>query len=560
MAIINAYQLLYSRVEPIGFANIPHVNIKRSGYQVVFHSNAITSDVEMIEKRIQCFSPKDNNATRYQFFTTPSGKIVVSHSVRIEPDPEITDHNQRQGAFIAHCLVFEAHEFARLAQNNPFTIIDDASLADSKTDALFIDDPHDMRNVVANKQEIIQIKIHRRIQRNSNWENRRETINKLLNIGVTGLNEQTLAFIGNEEEIEDILHTLITLSNLSYRSNLSFDTNVDKCQPIQGAYFAAGASSRIPNSSFINIDLKNPQIADIKVNSPKDTGYNNWLKRSLENKTIEETMQLATAVQIVAMAFEEGTPTQTRPVVVAEAENEFFVANRTQVIQRFEKILKSKFSSSLTEQVIQDIQSNRSPLTISDLLNITGEGNLSEAQALSHAIYVAIIQNHYQKLKPDLKAIDNLAQDANHQPLQLIAVLNQTKPLKDRLMKIIKRPSQLDLRREELLNQFKAENLTALMSDLKSFQWAQPVDFLTLKNARPITEYVYYNLNNYKVTSIIDFLTLLSQMGEGRYLKNFIPFIDEMNQKQKVSLKKSLHKIDKVDKEFLDVLTKDISK
>lgn len=117
--MLAADQLLYGRVEA------DYSPRRVDGYQVVYRSAGVTEpEVRAVEAAVKAFAPAEAGDVRLQFFWLPTGRCALTHSVAIDPHPEYVDHNQRGGAFLAHCLVLSEAEFREHLLANPFRVFD----------------------------------------------------------------------------------------------------------------------------------------------------------------------------------------------------------------------------------------------------------------------------------------------------------------------------------------------------------------------------------------------------------------------------------------------------
>ena len=110
-------QLIYTRVEE------EYSREGQAGFQTFYHSGLPQPIVSAVEQRVRRFDVSHKNARRFQFFTL-GNKVILSHSVPIESHPQIIDKSHRPGAFLAHCLIYNIHDFKLCFQNDPFIVLD----------------------------------------------------------------------------------------------------------------------------------------------------------------------------------------------------------------------------------------------------------------------------------------------------------------------------------------------------------------------------------------------------------------------------------------------------
>jgi len=551
MASITAHQLLFSRVESAAFNDIPHANIKRSGYQVVYHSQAIADDVSFIEKRVQCFQPKDDKAERFQFFSTDTGKIVVSQSVKIVADPVITDHNERDGAFIAHCYVFTRGEFAKIG-NDPFYLIydEDANIR-GQQGRIFIDNPQDMLEVVRQKQEIVELTVRRRSSASSGLGSNRKEFTNLIRFAQGGLGDNTLAFMGDHREIEDILENLITLTDRRQRTKISFDTIIDNCNPPPGTYFAVGTSRRVPNSRFVNIDLNNPKIPTGK-DDQKKTGYSNWLNSSLEStETLENILTRANTVQIINLSFEEQALLDEGLDITAVLE--FIKTNQNLIHSRFKDALATEFSSDIAALIYDDVVSEKSTLTKVDIIDIATQTKFKKPQliqALAEAAYQTLISHYPEKLnKNDISTIAKLGEATNDLRLQAFATINEMHNT-GILSSVFGGKKKIEEKRDLLVQKLEKEKiLEDVATDLSGFDWGKAIYFINEATAPTLINHVQQR--DIDEQDLCDFIIAVIDAGGGKHLGQLQDKVSKLNDKSLKRLQKSIQKSkNKVDKKF----------
>ncbi|PJF22367.1 MAG: hypothetical protein CUN56_06360 [Phototrophicales bacterium] len=543
---VTAYQLLYSRVEASAFSDISHVDIRRSGFQVVYHAPEIAGDVAEIERRIQCFQPKrtNKNAFRLQFFTTSSGNVVVSHSVGIDAHPEITDPSQRPGAFIAHCLVFKSSEFNRLG-NNPFVIWDG--------ETNFIDDPVTMREIVRNNESSIVVKLGRTRQRQTKVAN--AELNQLVTLARRGLDGQTIAFIGeNELDIENLMENIIYLTPRDERLKLSFDTIIDGCSPIPGMYFAVGTNQRVSNSKFINIDIDNPQIT-VSVSDSKETGYSNWLRQSLANESLETTRTYAPQVQLIDAAFEAGKLLngELDPVAVEG----FLQVNKAFILKRFQDVFSTHFSASIVDALMLDLDNDRLEY-ISDniIISIASEQNLTPFyNIVAQEIYAIIVRHGLGKLKDkDLSAIQEIGTATGYLPLQTVAMLHdlQKWSVVSTFQSIVGQSTE-EKRRVEVVNALVSDHnmdIVKIMNDLKGFKWGHPRYFVAKSSIHAIVDFLAQD-ETLNEKEIFNMIVSIINAGGGTELDSLVGKVEGLSDKQIKQISKTISKSDaKVGKLF----------
>lgn len=548
---IKAYQLFYSRVEKSAFAGIPHVDIRNSGFQVVYHAPEIAEDVAEIERRVKCFQPKrvDDLMPRFQFFTTESGRVVVTHSRLIEAHPEITDPNRRDGAFIAHALVFDVRTFReRTVNSNPFAIIE-GSLAQGGP--IFVADAEEMRDVVRDNQRTVEIRAGSVAPRTNNrWKQRGDMLYRLVKLGRANMGDQTIAFIGEDErDVEALLENLIGLTPPPQRLNLSFDTLADGCQPVPGSYFVIGANRRISNAKFINVDLANPQI-NVNVSDPKETGYSNWLRQSLEAESLETTRAHAAEVQSIDAAFSAGRLVEGEldPVAVEG----FLHVNEELILQRFREAIGSRLTASLADALDRNVRANTTRyLRHQDIVNVASHQDiLRAASVLAPELYDLIVQQQWQHFKQqDLDTLTKLAEESRYLPLLLVPklVARQRWTIRTMMQSLL---GQSDEEKDRIaiidaLVDSTNDDLLTIMHQVGPMKWGDAKLFATTKSEPILVKFIIQSdrLTDKEQVELI--VTILKQ-GGGKHLDALVPLVEQLPEQQIRQLQQALDKYEDV--------------
>lgn len=234
MVEISAAQLIYARVEA------EYSSRGRPGYQTVYQSPSLSAaEVELIERRVQCFRPARPADARLQCFQLPGGRAVIGRSVLVRGDPAIVDRLGRPGAFLCHCLVLSAPEFAR-AGNNAFALFDAFP---------FLDDPAVMASDYLRAEPVAEpalIAVEGAPAPATGWPE-----DEALLLAEAGLRaaadlraRRGLALVGSAEAIEQALRTLIARLPLARRPACSFDSCTDGCPVEPGVFWAVGSAGR----------------------------------------------------------------------------------------------------------------------------------------------------------------------------------------------------------------------------------------------------------------------------------------------------------------------------
>lgn len=244
MITVSASQLIYTRVEA------EYSPRRQPGYQMVYSSPSLSpAEVALVEQRVQCFKPPRPTDARLQCFPLLEGRTAIGRTVQIRADPIITDRSARPGAFLAHCLVLAAAEFA-LLEHNPFPLFEAFPFLDDP--ALLVSD-YLGATAVAEPATVV-------VPDQSSFATSWSEAKALKRIGV-GLRaarlvraRQSFALIGPAEDIAAALRTSIERLPPARRKACSFDTCADGCAVAPGTYWAVGMAQPHSGAAFTLID------------------------------------------------------------------------------------------------------------------------------------------------------------------------------------------------------------------------------------------------------------------------------------------------------------------
>ncbi len=299
MITIQAAQLIYSRVEA---AYSPQ---NKDGFQTVYKSESLSStDVNMIEKRIECFQPHQSTPVRRQFFTINANELVLTYTTQIEAHPEIIDKSSRKGAFITHCLIVDKAEFDNV-NNNPFIIFDHAQ---------FIKDAEDMVSIFGKATGTTPIKEIRIKQLDSvpacSWSGSETRKLVLLAMQAEQLSKEarSVFLLGKEGNIDETLRIIFHLLPKNKRALCTFNTCIDGCPTRPGVYWAVGANRRQSGSAYIEVKTTERRVAvPVQEMSGTQQLYLDWLKAASSQEPFEEVLEYAPTIQILCTAFADKT-------------------------------------------------------------------------------------------------------------------------------------------------------------------------------------------------------------------------------------------------------------
>lgn len=527
---IKVYQALFSRVEAAAFAGLSRGVVKLSGYHMAFYSQAVEGEIDSIKARVQCFQPKNTEATRYQFFSLGSGRVVLTSSVRIDPDARINDPNVRPGAFIAHCLIVEAGDFAKV-NYDPFAILDSF---DKQTG--FASQAQDLIDIAGDPaaQEVIQVTVNPPLHTPTDWPAGwdQAEFEKFIYVGDQTRSGQTLSLVGSTDDAEDSIRLALAISDPKNRAYKTFDTLADGCTPSPGSFWVVGSASRIANSKFLSIDLNRPKIEVPGSDLPKALSvYGNWLRTTLNAKSLKHVVGLAAAVQAVADAFEAD---QVIPEGVdTRAHDEFLEVNEGMILDRFKESLRKRLSDGATEafsaDVVSQLQKGAPTLDVGEIISAASRRSFDQPRSLATRVYEWIIRSGYPKVSDEAAKLAELATEAGDLRLGLVALLAKPGGLLSGILGDKKKAEQLQTTLSGLQ---RSGALLPMLTELAQFKWASPESMVVPETAQALADY-------YRQHPIMDEKQLLEMTGAllkaGARLNAWLPMIPNL---KKDALKK----------------------
>jgi hypothetical protein len=266
-------QLIFSRVEE------KYSPQRYSGFQTVFKNrNLSNSEVEIIEERVKCFKPISQEVTRYQFFSLPSGRLVLGHSKIIDSDPIIIDKERREGMFLAHCLVLESKEFTKI-NNDPFRLFDTFP---------FLTTARELGDQFIRVEEIeqnIEIEInpsHLPLRGRLWWHEADKLYIYAKSAESFPSKSNGIGLVGNNSQVNELVSAFIHFTLPSIRLKCSFDTYVDNCMDNSKQYWLVGSSQNIPNRSIsLNAEVHDIVLPESVIDS--NDIYSYWLVQAVKS-------------------------------------------------------------------------------------------------------------------------------------------------------------------------------------------------------------------------------------------------------------------------------------
>jgi hypothetical protein len=326
MTALHVEQIIYTRVEADYSARL------KSGFQVVYRGERLTqADIDQVEQRVQCFQAFQPGVIRRQFFVLPSGLAVITRSVIIESDPTITDRDRRRGAFIAHCLLLNKDDLAKL-DYNPLPLFDACS---------WVNDPCDMVarfGKATGTAPMLVLDVATKPRRiTSDWSltEARKLVALALASPDLAATRRSVLLVGQSPAIEEAIDVAFALMPRAQRLACTFDTAIEGCGARPGQYWAVGATSR-QSGAFMEVNANERRLVTT-VAGRTDEGdlYLRWLARLPAHIPIVDAADRGAAMQALAAAVNRQIPWPSSGID-EEIAREFLALNRGRVGQILE--------------------------------------------------------------------------------------------------------------------------------------------------------------------------------------------------------------------------------
>lgn len=533
---IPVKHLIYGRVEA------EYSPKRRSGYQIVYHSSGLDSDIPEIEKRVQCFQYSGQEVERYQYFWTSSGRAVLSRTAPIfASDENVIDRNRRPGAFVTHGYIIDKDIFQRV-RNDPFALFGDRNLFQYANEETFIAHAGQW----AANPPPAQISVRLRTQYlESDPEWIKEEIYKLYQLtemaSTLTAQKQSLLFLGDCDEIYTLLSLTLFLVAPNQRAACTFDTFVDGCLPAPGQYWAVGGTKRQANSNLIPVYTEERRVdykTSIQKNSepsPKESHYSDWLRYSLKTSgMLSEVVANIYSVQDIENAYAAGLS------LSSEYDNLF-------ALRGFVNIAQASFNERLLSLLVESVEKPLamffSPVahTYMDLpilFNAVSTRKF-EVKHLAEAIYRWLLADR-PKIR-NWKPLIKLAEEAHHVRLLLVAgVQNEYHGI----LGLIWRKG--DERKRALIELQNTEHLRDAMDELY-MTWLQPEDFIIPSTIEPTMLHTKAYFEEHVLDEEVFQAVVIAVLktGGGLYLTHLVEFIGKLTKKSTLKiLSKEIEKHD----------------
>lgn len=525
--IIPVKHLIYGRVEA------DYSPKRRSGYQIVYQSSGIESDIPEIEKRVQCFQYSGQNVERYQYFWSNSGRVVLSRTVPIfTSDETVIDRNRRPGAFVAHSYIIDKDVFQRV-RNDPFALFGDQNLFPYADEETFIAQAGQW--IADPPSEQISIRLRTQYQE-SDPEWAQEELYKLYQLteiaSTLTAQKQSLSFLGDFEDIYAILSLVLFLTTPSKRAFCTFDTFVDGCLPAPGQYWAIGGTKRLANSNFIPIYTENRKI-DYKTStqkegepSPKESHYSVWLRHSLKNSgMLSEVVTKSYSVQDVEIAYAAGLS------LSLEYDNLAGLKDFVNVVQTS---FDERLFSLLVETVEKPVAVLFSPVahTYMDLPILFNAVSTKkfELRSLTVALYRWLLTD--RPMIKSWKALITLAEESQHASLLLLAgVQNEHHGILGAFWRS-------GNEREQALIELQNTNCLLEALDELYVTWLKPEDFIIPSTLEPVVLYTksYFEEHMLDEGMFQALVIAILKIGGGLYLAHLVEFVEKLVKKSTLKI------------------------
>jgi hypothetical protein len=535
---IQAAQLLFSRVEP------EYSPKKRSGYQVVYASPNLKADeITLIEKRVQCFQPKEGQ-TRRQFFILPAGQAVLTLSTLIDdPDPNVIDRSRRPGAFIAHAHVLSPAYFSAM-RCDPFNLFQ----AHTSSSPFFIDTVEDLVDEISEPRPVLEYDLKDRpapsLPEGWSEENLHRFYDLAQQVHTQG-QQISLLLVGSEDQVEEALSFAHYVSLPATRRLLTFDSFADGCQPAPGSYWLVGMSKRVANARFLVVDLEGPRLPAVKkedsLSRPKVIDYSRWWRSSAASWAASRE-QIIT-IQEIAQAFEDERPFNDESAS-AEAMRAFLRSYEEEAKAGLLAALEQHLSKRSAEILINDLGKLAETLYFGPeregLLNLLGACSARRFEDLrlaAHVVYTWIYRHNPSGVKHELDRLEKLAKEAQHLPLLLVSAINTDKTWGFGV-------AQRNQLREETLEKL-AQQPDILHKTLHRlccrYPWASADKFISPGTAQQVADYLAeaQHVSSDELQAAAEALTKLNQP---RALASLAPSVSRLERKAAAELHKRLSK------------------
>jgi hypothetical protein len=337
MITVSGKHFIFTRVESEYSPN------NKGGFQVYYSSKGIAdSDLQLLVATVNCFSPKDSNVVRKQFFRLPSQNFAFINTIT-ENHPEITDRKRRTGNYLAHGIILEAEQFSKILFN-PFKVFDGYKFLSSAEDMVKefsqIDHHEPLINFDVNPYSPIE-----------GGENFSEKALSLYQIALTSSVKKSgdIHLVGNNQEVDTFLRAMFQFAQPFMRPSCFFDTHAENCQIPSGLFGIIGASFKRTGAQNVIILSQNIPIPEFNPNI-KENLYFQWLRKSIEIDA-KDAYRFSSTAQILATAFHENSAFD-EIILDLESSQSFYQVHKELVLRRLDETISSLTTPLVSKKMI----------------------------------------------------------------------------------------------------------------------------------------------------------------------------------------------------------------
>lgn len=263
------------------FSNVPKEQSPwgRRGYQTLFYTlDDLTEDeIMLLEERAQYYGD-ESEPQKWQFFILPNGKAVISQVVSLTE----LDEFGRKGRYLAHSFVLPMADFQKL-ENCPLGFFT-SSLFISDLETAFKEGDQLTGNIPRKSIELSEDWQDTALQAVQEWPT--DQLARLVRLGWQAqelkTQRQSVALIGNHNEIFSLLKIIFLLTHPNKRPFLTFDTYAQGCDwGREWPFWVWGGLNEddVKKTSF-QIDVPAHQV-QASLATKEDTPFERWVTRKI---------------------------------------------------------------------------------------------------------------------------------------------------------------------------------------------------------------------------------------------------------------------------------------
>ncbi len=405
MSAIEASQHIYTHVEP---EQSPR---RQGGFQTLLYTRAglAEAEVEEMEARLLYF-PGVTEPVKRVFFPLAGGKVVIGQIVSL-PEP---DRLGRKGRYLAHSLVVDGEEFARLGAD-PFLVWKSFAWATTVDEALARGDRQsgDMPAAALELPEPME-----GIEAARGWP-----APELKRLAFLALRAQQMAAgrttvlcIGEPAQVESALRAALLAVPSGLRARCSFDTYFYRCNMAVTYYWAVGLTEPIVRPNTVTVDARARLVRGPVDEGPR-TAYERWLTGMFDGGGVDRAIRYRDVAYALA-EWLEGRPYDAALLedIPPELSSSLLQANPEVVLERLRARLEERLPAVLATRVFEPIA--RRP-NAEEMLRWLREG--VELPILLDTLYELYESARFHPpARDEEKALGNLLQQVEHSRLALL--------------------------------------------------------------------------------------------------------------------------------------------